>query len=189
MAPRVNTILMLGKTGSGKETQARLLQKKLNFKLFSSGDRFRAIQEMNTELGNRIRKDMDNGYLMPDWLSTYIFQEGLFQLKTGEGIIFEGTARKLPEAKAFDIIANWLGRTAYVCIHLVVPDEEVVARQLKRGRKDSNTKEKIQTRLNEYYKYTAAVIDFFRAHNKIVDINGVGSVEKIHDDIVLKLKL
>lgn len=179
---------MLGKTGSGKETQARLLQKKLHFSFFSSGDRFREIQEQDTGLGKRIREDMDNGYLMPEWLSIYVFQGSLLELKEKEGIIFEGTGRKLPEAEMFDKIATWLGRN-YTCIHLVVPDEEIVTRQLKRGRKDSNTPEKIKTRLNEYYKYTVHVIDFFREKNKVIDIDGVGAVEKIHEEIMLKLNL
>ncbi len=179
---------MIGKTGSGKETQARLLQKKLNFSFFASGDRFREIQEQDTLLGQRIREDMDNGFLMPDWLSIYVFQEALFKLKDGEGIIFEGTGRKLPEAEMFDKIATWLGRD-YVCVQLVVSDEEIVTRQLKRGRKDSNTPEKIKTRLSEYYKYTVHVIDFFRQKNKIIDVDGVGAIEKIHAEIMLKLNL
>src|SRR3989338_5369982 len=101
MSP-IDTILMLGKTGSGKDTQAELLQEKTNFKIFSSGGRFREIKNQDTVLGNRIREDLDNGYLMPHWLSTFLFEEVLFALKKGEGIIFEGTARKRPEAEIFN---------------------------------------------------------------------------------------
>ncbi len=180
---QIDTILMVGKTGSGKETQARLIQKKLNFSFFSSGDWFRETQEQDTLLGKRIREDMDNGYLMPDWLSVYVFQKGLFTLKDGEGVVFEGTGRKLLEAEMFDTIATWLGRN-YACVYLDVPDEEIVARQLKRGRKDSNTPEKIQTRLGEYYKYTIKVIDFFRNKNKIIDIDGTGDPNDIHARIM-----
>jgi len=185
---RINTILMLGKTGSGKETQARLLQKKLNSTYFSSGDRLREIQEQDTELGKRIREDMDSGYLMPDWLSIFVFQESLLKLKSNESIVFEGTGRKLPEAETFDKIATWLGRS-YTCIHLIVSDKEIMVRQLKRDRKDSNTKEKIQTRLDEYYKYTVDVMDFFRKQNKLVDIDGVGPIGEIHNEIVSKLDI
>lgn len=183
----IDTILMTGKTGSGKGVQARLLQQKLGFTLFSSGDRFREIKQTDTAIGNRIREDMDKGLLMPSWLSIYVFQEGLFKLKTSEGIVFEGTARKRPEAESFHEIANWLGRS-YLCIHLVVPDEEVIRRQVKRGREDSNNKEKIQTRLEEYRTYTASVIDFFREKNKLVDVDGLGTPEEIHERILEILK-
>lgn len=182
----IRTLLFVGRPGSGKETQAELLAQKTGFQVFSTGRKFRELREEKNALGARVKETVDKGLLLPHWLASYMFQTSILHLDTNEGIIFEGTGRRLDEAELFHEVATWLGRE-YRVFNLAIGDVEAIKRQVGRGREDSNTEEKVRVRLSEYDSYTAPVIDFFRKQNVLVDIDGERTVEEIHADIVSKL--
>jgi adenylate kinase len=178
----IQTILFVGKPGSGKETQARLLAEETGFKVFSTGDRFREIRKEDTNLGTRVRETLDQGRLLPHWLASYLFQEAILHVPLSQGLIFEGTGRALSEAELFDEVALWLGRS-YRVINLTISDDEAVKRQIGRGRADSDTEEKVRVRLAEYEKHTAPVIDFFKKKGVLIDIDGKRPIDEIQKEI------
>ena len=59
-------LILLGPPGSGKGTQANLLQDKFSIPKISTGDILRAAVEDDTELGKQAKKFMDKGELVPD---------------------------------------------------------------------------------------------------------------------------
>lgn len=183
----VNTVLMMGKTGSGKGTQSKLLADRLGFKVFSSGDKFREIRLRQDWLGARVREDYDQGLLMPHWYASYLFEEAFFNTPPEQGIIFEGSGRKKPEAELFNEVATWL-RREYVVFNIIVTDDEVVRRSKGRGRSDGLDEEsKIRNRLKEYEIHTGPAIEYFRSLGRVIDIDGMPAAEAIHEDIVKKL--
>ncbi|MSU55194.1 MAG: nucleoside monophosphate kinase [Candidatus Taylorbacteria bacterium] len=186
MKSNVNTILMMGKTGSGKGTQSELLSKKLGFEVFSTGDEFRKLRARKDALGERVRSEYDQGILMPHWYASYLFENAFLNLEPSKGLVCEGIGRKEPEARLFDEVAKWLERD-YIVFELVVSDEEVIKRQLLRGRMDSNDEAKIKVRLNEYRTYTEQAINFFKSINKVIGIDGMSTPEKIHEEVLKKL--
>lgn len=188
MNTKYDTLLLLGKTGSGKGTQAHLLAEKLGYQLFSTGDEFRKLRGEPTPLGKRVKEDYDTGALLPHWIASHLLQHALFNLEQGQGIIFEGTARKEPEAKMMHDVCMWLNRS-YVVINLEVSDEEVIRRQLARGRDLLDTKEKITERLDQYGKYTLDAIAFFREQGHVIDVNGEQSPEDVHAAILKELQM
>ncbi len=182
-----NTILMMGKTGSGKGTQSTLLAEKLGWKIFSTGDEFRALRKREDFLGEKVRSEYDKGLLMPHWFASFLFEDALLKTIPSEGLVCEGIGRKEPEARLFDDVATWLGRE-YRVFELEVSDEEVIRRQLQRDRGDSlNDRAKIEVRLNEYRTYTAPAIAFFKSLGKVTSIDGMGTPEEIHAEILKKL--
>ena len=182
------TILMMGKTGSGKGTQSELLAQKLGWKIFSTGDEFRKIRKLENGLGAKVRSEYDQGLLMPHWFASYLFEHALLSIEPTEGLVCEGIGRKEPEAKLFNDVATWLGRD-YRVFELEVSDEEVIRRQLLRDRGDSlNDRAKIEVRLTEYRTYTAPAIAFFKSLGKVTSIDGMGTPEEIHGEIMSKLK-
>ncbi len=183
MIDSIHTILFVGRPGSGKETQAELLSQKTGFQIFSTGARFRQLREEKGALGERVRETVDQGLLLPHWLASYLFQTALLHVEKDDGIIFEGTGRKLQEAQLFDEVATWLGRE-YRVLNLDISADEAVKRQVHRGRPDSNTEEKVRIRLGEYDSHTAPVIDFFQKRGALINVPGERSVEAIHEDIV-----
>lgn len=187
---KIKSVLFMGPTGSGKGTQAKLLAEKTGYKIFSSGDKFRELRQRQDDLGARIREEYDKGLLMPAWFASLVFQEELIYAPSGQGIIFEGTARTLAEAQHFNEVSAWLQRD-YVAVCLNIGEEESMKRQIKRAqvehRPDSDTPEKIHVRFAEFNKHTAPAIDFLRSINKVIEIDGEQSIEQVFADILAKL--
>ena len=181
------TILFVGRPGSGKETQARLLAAKTGFPIFSTGEKFRELREHRDELGQRIKDMYDTGKLMPDWFAEYLFEDAILKLSHTTGIILEGSGRVVGEAERIHKILTWLERP-YRVVNLVISPEEAIRRQLVRAqiknRPESNTEEKIRVRLAEFDANTAPAIEFFKQKDVMVEIDGERSIEAVHSDIM-----
>lgn len=186
-----NTFLMIGRPGSGKGTQAKLLADKLGAKIFSSGGEFRALAAGNTYLGRRLKEGMEAGELMPHWLASYIYEREVFSTEPGDKLVFEGACRTEPEAVLFHEISVWLPRP-YKAVYLAVDEEEVWQRLLKRGAESGRIDDGeavIRKRFDEYTKKNAAVIDAFRQRGTLVEVNGQQSIEAVHADVLKVLNL
>ncbi len=184
------TILFMGKPGSGKGTQVGLLSKLTGWPSMSSGDAFRAIAKEESAVGHRVKEEMDQGFLMPDWFAMYVFQKSIFSIRDNASAIYDGLGRKLPEAEMMLKVLEWLGRKLEV-VHINVSDRHILDRLEKRkgieGRADDASVEK---RLEEFRKYTDPCIELFRnAGIPVIDIDGEPDIETIHKDIVAKLNL
>jgi adenylate kinase len=185
------TFVIMGRPGSGKSVQARLLSEQTGFKVFSPGERYREVAKENTSIGRKVKALIDAGRLGPHWLSIYFFQDALFHLNDIEGIIFEGIGRKREEAEKFHEAMEWLSRD-YIVFDIGVPETEVVERLNKRREKESRTdddEEDIPVRIAEYDKHTASAIEFFTSVGKVVPINGDQTIEEVHREIVEKAGL
>lgn len=181
------TIVVLGKTGSGKGTQAQHIAEKLGYKVFSTGDRFRELMQQDSLLGRKVR-ELEKGVLMPHWFASYLFEEFFLNVDEDAGVVTEGVGRTKGEAEMFDEVMDWLERE-YVVLELQVSDASVIERQIKRGRSDSNTKEKLQTRLDEYQNKTAGAIAFFKEKGKLIEINGELPIEDVFSSICKALAI
>ncbi|MBV9349346.1 MAG: nucleoside monophosphate kinase [Patescibacteria group bacterium] len=173
----------VGRPGSGKETQSRLLAEKLGFPIFTTGGRFREIIASGSYLGERIKRIYEEGLLMPAWVANYMFEEFVFNLPPEKGAIFEGSGRDLEQAKVIDEVCAWLGRP-YVVLNLEVSEEEVLHRSVLRARDKTDTAAVVGTRLEEYKRLTEPAIEYFRLIGKCVDIDGSAAVEAVHKEVV-----
>lgn len=175
----INTILLIGKPGSGKGTQAKLLSEKTGWPIHAAGDKFRALSAEDNAVGRKLKSELDQGLLMPEWFATYLFQKTALDLDGQSGVIFDGFGRKAPEAKIVMSVLDWLERP-YTAVHIKVSDEEIIDRLTKRsavsGRADDNA---IEKRLEEYRTFTEVSINVFREAGKLVEIEGEGTVEEI----------
>ncbi|MCK9351169.1 MAG: nucleoside monophosphate kinase [Candidatus Paceibacterota bacterium] len=183
---KYKTFVMVGKPGSGKGMQTRLLAEKSGFKTFSTGDKFRELQKADTPLGHKTAEIMDRGSLMPYWFAGFLFQEAVLYLPENEGIIYEGAARKAPEAELFHDVMTWLERP-YKAIYLDVHDDEVTKRLIKRGgienRADDN-EEAIKHRLKVYQEEVVPAVQVFQKYGTILDVNGDQTPEEVHQEIL-----
>lgn len=185
--PSIRTVLLTGRPGSGKGTQAKRLASLFSWKHFSTGDRFKELREGEGALAAKVREAYDAGKLLPDWFATYLFEDTMLLLPNEEGIICEGYPRSRTQAETFDSIMAWLDRP-YVAIDLAVSDEEVTARMLKRAetehRPDSATEEQIKARLATYDEHTAPVLEYFKERNMLKTIDGTQSEDEVHKAII-----
>lgn len=168
-------ILLIGPQGSGKSTQASLLAEFLNVPKISTGDIFRELAKEDSEEGIRIRQIMNEGRLIDDTETAKIVERRLQKNDVRDEFILDGYPRNLAQKELFDPGVDKV-------IYLKVPDEEVIKRLSARGREDDSP-EAIKKRLDLYYEQTKPLLDYYRSHDILIEIDGIGSVEKIQDEI------
>lgn len=177
------TVFLIGKPGSGKGDQAKLLAQVTGWKVVTPGEQFRLMSTEDTPVGKKVKSVNDAGLLQPHWLAEYLFLENLFALAADESVIFDGFGRKVPETELMVEALTWIGRP-FTVIHLVVSDEEIKHRLALRkgieGRADDGV---VDARLAEYREHTEPAIEVFRKAGMLVEIDGERAREPIAEDI------
>nr|WP_290667300.1 adenylate kinase [Ardenticatena sp.] len=121
-------VILFGAQGSGKGTQARLLQKKLGIPQVATGDLFRYNLKNNTELGQLAKGYMDRGELVPDEVTNAMVRERLSRDDAAKGAILDGYPRNLNQARALDeMLAEW-GAEVTRAIYIDVGMDELMRR-------------------------------------------------------------
>ncbi|MEO6536751.1 MAG: nucleoside monophosphate kinase [Candidatus Paceibacterota bacterium] len=186
MERATNTTLLIGRPGSGKGTQAKLLSEKLGWVGLSSGDRFKEIRDGSEPFSARVREIYDRGDLMPNWFAEYLLESGLLELDQNVGVVMEGFGRTKSQAEHLHEITEWLGRNLVV-INLEVSEEEAArrmeSRSLVQDRPDSNGKEKIAIRLANFARETGPALEYFRSLGIVKDIDGELTPEGVAEEI------
>lgn len=121
-------VILFGAQGSGKGTQARLLQEKLGIPQVATGDLFRYNLKNNTELGQLAKDYMDRGELVPDEVTNAMVRERLSREDAAKGAILDGYPRNLNQARALDeMLAEW-GAEVTRAIYIDVSMDELMRR-------------------------------------------------------------
>ena len=175
-------IVLLGAPGSGKGTQAALLEEQLGVPHISTGVLFRAAVEEGTELGLKVRSILDRGELVPDDLTLDLLEERMVQDDASSGFILDGYPRNLSQAESLDKLMEKLGYTIDEAIQIDVDTEEVIGRIAKRaaeqGRTD-DTEEVVRNRMNVYEEQTAPVVGYYAEKGLLTRVLGTGSIEDV----------
>lgn len=187
----IHTFVMMGRPGSGKGTQGKLLAQKLGSDIYSSGNRLREMAKGHGYVAEKVKRVIESGELLPNWFSTHMFVDVLLGLGHDDTIVFEGACRRLHEAMAFDESATWLERP-YKAIFLNIPDDEVERRIAERkgveGRAD-DASDTVDRRLVEYNEHTAHAVEFFRQKGTLVEVSGLDTIENVHAKVLEALGL
>ena len=180
-------IIIFGKPGSGKGTQANFLKEKYSLYHISTGDLFRKNISNKTKLGIEAKSFLDNGDLVPDSVTIKMLENEVLSNKQVKGYIFDGFPRTLAQAESLDTFLNSINLKINATIALDVDENELIIRLLDRGkttnRSDDQDLEKIKNRFNEYNNKTSILIDFYDKQGKFYSVDGKGSV----DDITIRL--
>ena len=178
-------IVLFGKPGAGKGTQAELLKDKFNLVHLSTGDIFRFNIKNQTELGALAKTFMDHGELVPDDVTIKMLNAEVDKNPNAAGFLFDGFPRTIVQAQALDAFLDTKNQSITATIALDADDEILVQRLLKRGetsgRVDDQDEVKIRNRYLEYNQKTAPLTDYYTAQNKYTAVNGIGTVAEIFE--------
>ena len=176
-------IVLFGKPGAGKGTQAEFLKEKYNLTHLSTGDIFRFNIKNETSLGKLARTFMDKGDLVPDQVTIKMLESEVDKNKDSAGFLFDGFPRTLAQAIALDDFLESKNDKITATVALVADDNILVARLLERGktsgRPDDQDEEKIRNRYDEYNQKTAPLMQYYDNQGKFHAVNGIGSVQEV----------
>ena len=180
----MTNIVLFGKPGAGKGTQADFLKIKYNLYHISTGDLFRFNISNKTSLGNLAKTYMDNGDLVPDEVTIEMLKECVESNFKSEGFIFDGFPRTISQAKVLDEFLGEKSVSISAMISLEVDEEILIKRLIDRGkisgRTDDMNESKIRNRFREYNMKTSILQDYYKKQNKFYGISGIGTIEKIN---------
>lgn len=176
-------IILFGKPGAGKGTQAEFLKEKYQLTHLSTGDIFRFNIKNETELGKLAKTYMDQGDLVPDEVTIKMLESEVNKNPDTKGFLFDGFPRTSAQAVALDEFLATKNQEITATIALEADDEILVSRLLERGktsgRPDDQDEEKIRNRYQEYNEKTAPLITFYQNQNKFYPVDGIGSIAEI----------
>ncbi len=178
-------LLIIGPQGAGKGTQAKLLCDELGIPHISTGDLFRANISEGTDLGRRAQEYMNAGELVPDSVTQDMLVDRLAQQDAMAGFLLDGFPRNLGQAAWLTGVLTAQDVELSAVVLLTAPDEVLIERMVARGRAD-DTPEAIRTRLDIYYSETQPLVDFYG--DKVVDVDGVGSIDEIHQRVMAAVR-
>lgn len=210
-------LILLGPPGAGKGTQAQMIVDRYHIPQVSTGDILRAAVKEKTPLGAKAKEFMDQGKLVPDELVIGIIEERLRNPDCSQGFILDGFPRTIAQAEALQPILAKMGKTIDHVINIEVDEEELVRRLTGRRtckncgamfhlifhppqregvcdrcggplyQRDDDQEKTIRTRLKEYQKQTAPLIQYYQEKKKLRSIGGVGEQNQIFERIAKQI--
>ncbi len=124
-------IIMMGPPGSGKGTQAQILQKKLNCHYIATGDLVREMREkayIGDPIAVEVKKRYDRGEPQPDELILKAVRQKLSLIDLDAGIIFDAFPLSEKQAWGLEELINEFHLPQPVAVSIEVSEDEVVKR-------------------------------------------------------------
>jgi adenylate kinase len=188
--------IFTGRSGSGKGTQADLLQKFIAEKdatpilYVETGESFRQFIKKENYTSKLSKEVLETDRLQPSFLASYMWIEEVIKRFTGkEHLMFDGTPRSVDEAQILNGAFQFYKIEKPIIIHLNVSRDWSKRHLLSRGRSDDYLSG-VEKRLDWFDSDVLPAIKYFHEHANYVflEINGEQPVEKVHADVVAALE-
>ena len=213
MEHETQNLIMLGRSGSGKGTQAKLLVDEFNLEYLGTGDLLRAFTERGNPAAIKLKEVLMSGKLVPSWLAFFVWMEKLAYTNIHKGLFFDGSPRKIEEALILDDVLEWFGRANMKVILVDISREEAYHRLINRrvcsqcGKgayaQDAGAKCKychgelttrmedspdaINVRLDWFDEQVVPVIEHYEKKGNLVRVSGMQSPEEVHQEVLKAL--
>lgn len=210
-------LIILGPPGSGKGTQAKLLQEKFGLFFFGTGDLMRKEAESNSEIGQKFQAvwDKGEGGLVSSELINEFVNLKLQKLDKEKGIIFDGYPRTIQQAENLEKVLQILPENLIV-LNIEVSKDLLVERMETRRvcgkckkiffrptdnniqkcddcggeliQRQEDQPEVIRKRIEVYEAETKPLVEFYKAHGTLINIDGNPPIDKVTVEINEKLQ-
>lgn len=191
----LHTIIFIGRSGSGKGTQAGLLKDwikendKENRQILyvETGDHYRKFVGSKTFSAKLANAVYEKDELAPDFIGCWLWGDVLInELEEDMHLVFDGASRTLLEAQVLSSALKFYKREKPTVIYINVSNKWSDDRLLSRGRADDRSLSKINKRLKWFDTEVLPAIEYFKKNKdyRFIEVNGEQKVEKVHSDIV-----
>ncbi|TVQ09896.1 MAG: adenylate kinase [Bacteroidetes bacterium] len=183
-------VVMFGHPGAGMTTQATRLANELNLKCISTRELLQEEVKEQTPLGKQIQPYMEKGLLLPDEIVIRLIEKALMENGgNGRGYVFKGYPRTLVQAYILDGILKKKGHSITCVINLKVNYIELMKRLDERSRTErkmpyDSSATTIVARLEEHEQHSRGVLDYYREHNQVIDVDGTGEIGEVYERIL-----
>lgn len=207
-------LIMLGRSGSGKGTQAQTLAHEFNLEYIGTGDLLRKFSERENAASRRMKETMAQGKLAPSWMPFFIWMEKLAYTDAHKGVLFDGSPRMLGEAITLDEVLEWFERKNIKVILIDISRDTAHRRLMKRrvcaackrGAYVENENEAPQThcqycgkeltiraednpdgiesRLDWFDQEVSKVVEHYRVKGNLIVVSGENDPETVHREIL-----
>jgi adenylate kinase len=199
-------LLLFGKPGAGKGTQAPRLAQSLGVPTLATGDVLRQAVREGTPQGRKAKEYMDRGDLVPDDVILGIVGETLAKPEYQRGVILDGVVRTLPQAEGLKKVLGGLNRKLDAVLSFEIDNDEIVQRLGGRTvcekcqtpysgrnagdkcdkcggtlvRRKDDEPDAIRNRLKVYEQQTAPVFEWYsRNGTRMATVKAVGTVDEV----------
>jgi adenylate kinase len=210
-------IVLLGPPGVGKGTQAKILSKKTGLAHISSGDLFRENLKNQTELGKLAQTYMTRGELVPDDVTVAMIKERLTRPDCEAGAILDGFPRTPAQADALENMLREFNGQVNIVPFITADEDVLIERLCGRWtcraeghvfnektnppkydkkcdfdgsdlyQRDDDKEETVKRRIDVYLAQTSPLISYYRDHGKLFEINGMQSIDRVNQDLLVAI--
>ena len=210
-------LLIMGKPGAGKGTQAKKLLDYYRLTHISTGDIYRKEMKRKSKIGLEAKKYISQGNLVPDDMTNDIVRKVLSTHKYPKGFMLDGYPRTDSQADALDEILKDLGIKLTAVINVDVKDEVLLHRMAGRRvcsncghpyhvdyhppkvtnicdycgsqliQRPDDLEDAVMNRLNIYNEKTRPLLEHYRKQGLLMVIDGEQSSDEVFNEIVSKL--
>ncbi len=201
----MKNIILLGAPGAGKGTQAALIHEEFDIPHISTGDILRRNIKEGTPLGVKAKSFIDAGELVPDEVVIGLVEQRLQEEDCKNGYILDGFPRTIPQAESLDKVAR-----IDIALNIDVPFDVIMERMSGRRMcacgetyhvstlggattckkcggelyiREDDKPETVANRLKVYEAQTQPLIDYYRKQGKLKDVNAVGAIDEIFENV------
>lgn len=212
-------LVLLGPPGVGKGTQAKIISERTGLAHISSGDLFRENLKNKTELGKLAQTYMNRGELVPDDVTIAMIRERLSRPDCEAGAILDGFPRTPAQADALEDMLEEFGGHVDAVPFITGEEDVLVERLGDRWtcranghifnqksnppaepgecdfdgselyQREDDKPETVKRRIHVYLEQTAPLIDYYRQHGKLIEIDGMQTIEQVTQSLVFALKI
>jgi len=212
-------LVLLGPPGVGKGTQAKILSERTGLAHISSGDLFRENLKNQTELGKLAQSYMTKGELVPDDVTIAMIRERLSRPDCEKGAILDGFPRTPAQADALEAMLEEFKGHVDAVPFITSPEDVLVERLSGRWtcrsqghifnekfnppqetgkcdfdgselyQRDDDKAETVKRRIQVYLEQTSPLIAYYREHGKLIEIDGMQTIEDVTLSLVSALNM